>query len=109
VAKQSYSDPNTETICKLLGGHTYQGLTFSHDQVKALMRLYSYHHEKDRDGLMEAGMLLSLFRHAGHDGARLMAVLAKWCEPGQDPVKVLVGLLDDAGYDVGGLAEWTEQ
>ena len=56
--------------------------------------------------MAETAMLVSLRRHAERDGLRMMAMLAKFCEPGQDPVKLLVQLCNDAGYDVGALCEW---
>lgn len=50
--------------------------------------------------LMQAGADRNTFRYAREDGMRLIAWLARYCEPGQDPLKVLVQLCVDAGFDV---------
>jgi len=44
-----FTDPNTETMCKLLGGICFKGITLSRDQVDALMKLYGFHHERKED------------------------------------------------------------
>lgn len=46
------------------------------------------------------GALRNLFRHAEADGLRMVAVAARYLEPGDDPVKFLLSLMDRAGMDV---------
>lgn len=58
--------------------------------------------------MADAGDLRNLFRHAEADGLRLSAYIARFVEPGQDPVQVLHGLLLDAGCDVGAWDESEE-
>lgn len=52
--------------------------------------------------LMEAGSTRNLLRAAKADGLRLIAFIARFCEPGEDPVKFLARVLLDQGYDIGG-------
>lgn len=42
----------------------------------------------------------NMFRHAEHDGLRVIAWLAKYLEQGQDPLKEIVKMVVDRGYDV---------
>jgi hypothetical protein len=48
----------------------------------------------------------NLFRHAQRDGLRLMAFLSEFVEQGHDPVKLVVQLASEAGFDVGSHVEW---
>jgi hypothetical protein len=50
------------------------------------MNLYGFHPEK-KGTLERAGMLRNLFRHTEKDGLRIMALLARFCEANEDPVK----------------------
>ena len=49
---------------------------------------------------MQDGADLSMMRQLRVDGLRCAAWLARYCEPGEDPLKVLVRLAIDAGMDV---------
>ena len=102
------SDPEASLVIRLMGGHSSNGVTFTKDQVLALGRLYGHRKDADFNEFMAAGAERNMFRHAKADGLRLMAVLASFCDPGEDPVKVLVRLMSSQGYDVGALAEWAE-
>lgn len=137
--QQKFTDPQTEQMCRLLGGISFEAVTLSRNQIENLMKLYGCHHEKEKDWppstievpenphaytpygskpkmvqkvlgsaapLAESAMLVSLGRRAKHDGLRMLAVLSRFCEPGQDPVKLLVQLCIEAGYDIGTLSEW---
>lgn len=46
------------------------------------------------------GSLRNIYRHVQRDGLRLMAAISKFLDPGEDPVRLVLGLLRDAGYDV---------
>lgn len=48
----------------------------------------------------ERGDARNMFRHAQHDGLRVMAFLSRFLEPGEDPVKMLIQMAVDAGFDV---------
>lgn len=101
------SDPQAEASIQLLGGETFEGVAFSRGQLKALEKLYGFTPEKP--GTLEAaGARRNLMRHLQKDGLRVMAVLAQWCESGQDPVKVIVQLAFEAGYDTSGLCDWAD-
>jgi hypothetical protein len=49
---------------------------------------------------MQAGANRNVFRHAKADGLRMLAWIARHMQPGDDPVKALVRLAVDAGWDV---------
>ncbi len=49
---------------------------------------------------LQAGADLHAMRHAEADGLRLVAWLARYTEPGEDPLKLLVRMASDAGFDV---------
>lgn len=55
---------------------------------------------EDPRTLMQAGADRNMARHAEHDGMRLIAWLAKYVPPGEDPLKTLVQLVADAGFNV---------
>jgi hypothetical protein len=58
----------------------------------------------------QAGADRNMMRHAECDGLRLVAWLAKHVEPGKDPLKTLVQLAMDAGYDVDPAdVDWVEE
>lgn len=49
---------------------------------------------------MQAGADRNALRSAQADGMRLMAWLAKYTEPGEDPVKVLIRMASASGHEV---------
>lgn len=58
---------------------------------------------------MQAGADRNAIRHAECDGLRMLAWIAKRLSPGEDPVKALVRLAVDAGWDVDPSdVEWSE-
>ena len=57
-------------------------------------------------GLLEAGTNRNLVRYVDRDGRRVMAFLAAFLEPGEDPVKLVAQLCSQAGYDVTEDTEW---
>ncbi len=56
--------------------------------------------------LNEAGSQRNMFRCVRMDGMRLMAAMSSYLEDGQDPVKLLLQLMIDAGYDVPSDVDW---
>lgn len=54
----------------------------------------------DPKPFMQAGADRNALRHAEADGMRLIAWLAKYVEHGADPLKTLVNMAIDSGYDV---------
>ena len=56
--------------------------------------------------LAREGAIRNLFRHAEADGLRMVAVAARYLEPGEDPVKFLLSLMDRAGWDVREDSDW---
>lgn len=67
------------------------------DHKEALKRHANW---EDPRPLMQAGADRNLYRHVQGDGLRLAAYIAKFCQPGEDPVKVLVRMAIDSGYPV---------
>lgn len=59
-------------------------------------------HEKWEDpiAMHQAGADRNLFRHAEADGVRLVAWLAKFVPPGEDPLKTVIQCAVAAGFDV---------
>ncbi len=53
-----------------------------------------------------SGSVRNMFRDAAADGLRLAALIARFVKPGDDPVRVLAGLMIDAGWDVGVDPAW---
>jgi len=101
-----FSDPLTKkAVEEAGGGHAFSGpVAVSPEQLGALAHLYDFDLEAGTDcpaaELMLAGSVRNLFRHAEPDGMRLMALMAQWLKKGQDPVKLLVDLADQAGLPV---------
>ena len=65
----------------------------------------------DAEGLttfLESGDNVNLFRHAERDGLRIMGAISRFLEPGEDPVKLVLRLAVEAGYDVDVDPEWLE-
>lgn len=84
-----------------------QGLTsgpnaLTHDESEHVRRLYGYVPEPEGRGreLLQAGADRNVLRHAQADGLRLVAWLARYVEPGKDPLRTLVELACQAGWDV---------
>lgn len=63
-------------------------------------RLRAHENWQDPLPLWQAGADRNTVRHADADGLRLIAWLARFCNPGEDPLKVLVQMAIDAGFDV---------
>ena len=55
---------------------------------------------EDHQPLMQAAADRNMARHADHDGLRLVAWLARFVPQGEDPMKTLVQLVVQAGWDV---------
>lgn len=56
--------------------------------------------------LFQAGAGRNRFRYVRRDGLRVMAALSRYLEPGEDPVRLVLRLLIEAGYDVPDDADW---
>lgn len=84
-------------LCVFAGSHR-ERVALTRDEVRALRRLYKFEPApKSAAGqaLLDQGNFMGLMREAETDGLRLVAYLARFCEPGQDPVKVLIDLIAD--------------
>ncbi|HZL96042.1 MAG TPA: hypothetical protein VFB99_20460 [Vicinamibacterales bacterium] len=64
------------------------------------MALRAHAKWEDPRAFMQAGADRDVFRHAELDGLRLLAWIARYVPPGEDPLKSLVMLASDAGWDV---------
>lgn len=64
-----------------------------------------------RDALrfQESGDDRNLMRLASHDGRRVMAFLARFLEPDEDPVSLIARALSDMGFDVNLGDLWDEE
>lgn len=92
--------PSSAISIRLLGlGLYYEGLGISVDETNALASLYKFN-LNESNALMKAGTTRNLLRYAREDGLRMIAVFARYLQPGQDPVKELIQLMDEAGFDI---------
>ena len=55
---------------------------------------------EDPRAFLQAGADRNAMRHARADGTRMLVWLAKFVDAGQDPLKLLIQMASDAGYDV---------
>ena len=110
--------PVAETMIQLLGGEFSGSVCCTQQQVHDLRRLYGFQPDPEvsrkpnrsvrpsdpidhsSTPLACAGSIRNMFRAAETDGLRMIAWFAKWCEPDTDPVKALIQLAIDAGWDV---------
>ncbi len=143
--------PIDATMVQLLGGQTFDGVTFTTDQIRALERFYGFdfkqagdeaeaHAQEAHEAALEAhqafmddpdviywkkeekepptapdvksirnfivaGSYRNMMRAVKEDGLRVMGFLARFLEKGQDPVKLLVQLMSESGFDVSD-CEW---
>lgn len=70
------------------------------DRYKALKASFDKWEPEKIQNFMQAGADLNALRHAEADGLRLLAWIARHVPPGGDPLKILVQLAMDAGWDV---------
>lgn len=56
--------------------------------------------------LMVAGASRNMFRHAEADGLRMVAAVARYLSPGDDPVRFLISIMAEAGIDVQEDPDW---
>lgn len=105
--------PRADAAIQLLGsGASKENVVLSRDEFSHVQRLYGYRQEprpQRTDGdkrrfdtvrFAQAGADRNAMRHAECDGVRLLAWLARYVEPGSDPLKTLVQMAIDAGFDV---------
>ena len=102
------TSPSRALSVELLGpGVVQDGIFLSQDEFHSIQKLYGYKSEKNP--LMQAGAIRNALREASCDGLRMLAWLAKYVPAGEDPVKTLVQLAVEAGFDVPSEdIEWTE-
>lgn len=100
---------------KLLGGVSCGCVHFTHDQMKHLEKVYGpvdhealaehligpvRQGEEGENPLLLAGVTRDLLRAAEEDGLRVIGALLEHLDEGDDPVKFVLSLLRDTGYDV---------
>ena len=104
------TDPEAGMMINLLGGAKHASVSITNDQLKNLGKLYGFEGLGNRgvgiEKLQLTGAQRSVFRFAERDGLRAIALLAKFCEPGTDPILFLAEMMVDFGLDVLGLASW---
>lgn len=85
-------------VLSLLGGTSRGSVVLTEGEMDGLRELYGF--TREEHPLLQSGADFALFRHAEQDGLRVVAVLARCLESGADPVRLVLGLLADAGYNV---------
>ena len=103
-----YPTPSSqEEVETLQSGVRHQGVTVTFEQYEAIAKLYGL--TSSGSSVERAARQREAFRYAEHDGLRVLAFLAGFMEPGDDPVKAVVRLAVDAGWDVQPAdAQWAE-
>lgn len=87
---------NSATMISLLGYKVhFEGVALTSEEFNACQKLYQLNNEENV--LLQAGMERDVGRAMSRDGKRIIALIAKYCEPGQDPVEFIQELLDDVG------------
>lgn len=72
-------------------------------------RMRTWKEWEDPRRMYQAGADINMMRHAEEDGLRIVAWLARYVEPGADPLKTIVQMAVEAGWDVDPVdAEWAE-
>lgn len=72
-------------------------------------RTKAWENQKSVEKFMQAGADRNMLRYAEADGLRLIGWLARYCSPGEDPLKVLINIAVQAGLDVDYEdAEWAD-
>lgn len=98
------STPHAATMQSLLGGGAWsRNVDVTSDELAAIRRMYeapATAANRPGEELLQAGEARYDLRMAQTDGLRMLAWLARYVEPGDDPVKVLVHLAVKAGWDV---------
>lgn len=95
--------PRAGQTMLLLGAELrHGGVALTRDEKRTIDQLYGFvpAERSDVAGFMQAGADVNAMRHAEADGLRMVAWLARRCPPGEDPLKVLVQLAIEAGWDV---------
>lgn len=98
-----FSTPRAKASTALFGpGPGVDGWILSQSEYRALMKLYGFYQEpvSATSPLIQAGNDRNLLRHATLDGQRMIAWLARYVEPGEDPVKLLIQMAAAYGMDV---------
>lgn len=98
------STPQSAQEVGLLGGARLGSVSVTSDELRAMFRLYEYadeqHESVEQRIFSTAGDTLHCLRHAEADGLRMIALIARFIEPGHDPVCAVARLLQHAGYDL---------
>ncbi len=112
------TSPSAEIGHMLGNGYRHHSVAFTAREIRNLRELYQFEEGVSETGpsaeLIQAGDTRNVCRHAEADGLRLMGWIARYCRPGEDPVKVVGRLFLEAGNveiapeDVGWLQEECE-
>ncbi len=73
---------------------------FYKDEADYKQALKAHDRWEDPREYLQAGADRNAFRHAQVDGLRMLAWIARYIEPGQDPLKTLIQMASDSGFDV---------
>lgn len=99
----SITTPAAKTVQKLLGKYTHASVAVSPGELRSMRKLYEIANVPKDDPVFELAneaAILDTFRNAECDGVRIIAWLARNCPPGEDPLKTVIQLAGEAGWDV---------
>jgi|OM-RGC.v1.028187788 hypothetical protein len=106
MTRRVTTTPHAEKMITLgLSGGYHEAVLLTSDEHRALEKVYGFTRERECE-FVAAGNFRNLMRHASHDGLRVIAYMARFLEPGEDPVRFIGQLLMDAGFDVPNDVEW---
>lgn len=112
------TDRMAGAMIALMGGLTHGQVAFTRDQLKAMYSMYEFEppvqlgpspkssrhlpvqYRSGVDDLEAAAAFRNMIRRAEADGLRLVAFLAKFMEPGEDPLRLVKEALSELGFDV---------
>lgn len=96
--------PRAANMMRFLGsGESRGAVSMTRDEFAAVKRMYGYAPESGNGPVrefMQAGADRNALRRAEADGLRLVAWLARYVPSGEDPLKTLIQVASDAGFDV---------
>ena len=91
-----------ESLCfaQLLGYHTCKGVGFTESEINALAKAYGFDLGSEDNDLFRVGTIRNLLRRVETDGYRVMALLGRFLENQEDPVKLVASGLAELGFDI---------
>ncbi|KKM79128.1 hypothetical protein LCGC14_1353070 [marine sediment metagenome] len=98
--KSGFSTKMSATMGALCGYERHEGNGFTKDEVSVLADHYGFDLDGCENALMRAGAMRNMFRRVDQDGLRIMALIGRYLEEGEDPVHLVTAGLAALGFDI---------